>query len=238
MKDYSCYLPLLRIIQNSNGPVGASTLKDNPALDMSQATIGRQLAVLQQAGFLKKVSNKGRALTQQGLDYIHYIDDNTNKTRIAKELAALSTADNPEPLIQILDLRLLLEPYAASQAAVNATASDIRDIENLVFVHRYKLCQGEAAHLEDLHLHLRIAKVCKNIMLQKILELLLTENNAYVEFSLAGDSQRDRQIQYHFQILEAIQNHDAENAKKAMENHLRHVTSDVHQYFSHNPQHI
>lgn len=235
MKDYSSYLPLLRIIQNTNGPIGASTLKDNPLLNMSQASIGRQLSALQQAGFLKKVSNKGRVLTQRGLEYIQYADDNTTKTRIAKELATLSTANSSEPLIQILDLRLLLEPYAASQASINATEADIQDIENLVFVHRYKLSQGEAAHLEDLNLHLCIARVCRNIMLQKILELLLTENNAYVEFSLAGDTQRNLQIQYHFRILEAIRNHDPEGAKTAMQEHLQHVSMDVCQYYSRNP---
>ncbi len=42
---------------------------------------------------------------------------------------------------------------------------------------------GKAANREDLNFHLSIAAVSQNQTLSKILELLLTDNNAYVEFS-------------------------------------------------------
>lgn len=232
MKDLETRLPLLRMIQSANGPVGASTLCVNPALKMSQATVGRQLARLEREGYLKKISNKGRVLTTKGYDYISHAVDNSNKTRIAEELISLSTSNDLELLLQIIDLRLMLEPYAAGRAAIYATEDEIQTIEDLVFVHRYRLSQGEAAHREDLELHLSIAKFCRNAMLQKILELLLTENNAYVEFSLAGGSQREQQIQYHFRILEAIRAHNSTAAEQAMREHLSHVSSDVKRYYA------
>lgn len=230
--DHSGALPLLLAIQKVNGPVGASALCENSGLGMSQATIGRQLASLEEAGLLRKVSNKGRVLTARGEEYIRHISENTNKAHIAEELAALSSSDHLESLVQILDLRQLLEPYAAEHAALYASEADIRNIENLAFVHRYKLSCGEPAHKEDLALHLTIARACKNVMLQKVLELLLTENNAYVEFSLAGNMQQDQQTQPHFRILEAIRSHDGDAARIAMAEHLRMVSLDIQRYFA------
>lgn len=230
--DYSDSLPLLLAVQEANGPVGASTLCKNSKLDMSQATIGRQLASLEDAGLLCKVSNKGRILTSHGQEFIRRVNESTSKTQIAEELAALSISDHLDSLTQVLDLRQLLEPYAAEHAAMYASEADIQNIENLAFVHRYKLSCGEPAHKEDLALHLNIARICKNVMLQKVLELLLTENNAYEEFSLAGKAQQDQQIRQHFRILDAIHNHDGEAAKAAMAEHLRMVSLDIKRFFA------
>ena len=232
VRDYSDALPLLLAIQDANGPVGASTLCGNNSLGMSQATIGRQLAQLEDAGLLRKVSNKGRVLTDRGEEYIRHVNENTSKTQIAEERAALSNSDHLDSLTQVLELRQLLEPYAAEHAALYASEADIQNIENLAFVHRYKLSCGEAAHKEDLALHLNIARICKNVMLQKVLELLLTENNAYIEFSLAGKTQQDQQIRQHFRILEAIHNHDGEAARIAMAEHIRKVSLDIRRYFT------
>ena len=230
--NFSDSLPLLHAIQNANGPVGASSLCEIKALGMSQATIGRQLAILEDAGLLQKISNKGRILTDYGEEFIRRANESASKTQIAEELAALSSSDHLETLTQILDLRQLLEPYAAEQAALHASKADIQNLENLAFVHRYKLSCGEQAHKEDLALHLNIARICRNLMLQKVLELLLTDSNAYIEFSLAGETQQDQQIHQHFRILDAIRNHDRKAARQAMADHLRMVALDIERHYA------
>lgn len=225
------YMPLLKEIQASNGPVGASSLCKRASLKMSQATIGRQLAILEKEGILVKVANKGRVLTEKGLEYIKNRDISNTKSKIAEELVNISFLGKKETLIEIMKIRELLEPYTAAAAAVNATEDDIIEIENLAFAHRYALSREKLANEEDLGFHLTIARIGGNQTLYKILQLLLTDNNAYIEFSKAGDAQRDLQVKHHFSILNAIKNKDPKASEAAMREHLKNVFEDVIRVF-------
>lgn len=220
-------MPLLKEIRSAGGPIGASVLFSGSNLNMSQATIGRQLTVLEKEGILKKVSNKGRVLTESGLALIAQHDLSSTKTKLAEELVSLSLKNGKSALGEVLEIRKRLEPYAAASAAMNATDADIADLENLAFAHRYTLAQGLAANREDLKFHLAIARISKNQMLAKLIELLLTDNDAYVMFSRAGDASRDRQVTKHFHILDAIRSHDVAAAELAMSEHLSNVAEDV-----------
>lgn len=221
------YLPLLMEIQLMDGPVGASSLVSSRRLKISQATIGRQLLVLEKNGVLCKVSNKGRVLTPRGLELINAYKENSSKTKIAHELVSMSFIDCEDTLIEIMEIRELLEPYAAYLAATNATPDDIQSLENIAFTHRYKIAKGESADREDLEFHLSIVQTSKNKTLSKLVELLLTNNNAYIEFSKASISQNDIQVDNHFKILDSIRNHDSSTAKIHMKEHLRNVFKSI-----------
>lgn len=221
------YLPLLKVIEAVHGPVGASYLSTNKELGMSQATIGRKLVFLEKQGLLIKVSNKGRMLTAKGYAALKNNEISLSKNKIAAELVHLSTSENKCSLLEIMRVRILLEPYAAQKAAENANEASIINLENMAYAHRYMLSQGKPANQEDLGFHLAIADMCGNLTLKKILELLLTNNNAYVEFSKAGDAQRDLQVQQHFRILDTIRRRDNAAASEAMLEHLESVRKDV-----------
>lgn len=225
MTDKNNLVLLLKEIDKADGPVGASTLCKN--LFCSQATIGRQLDELENKGYLKKFSNKGRVLTPEGLNFLKLEDLNYSKSEIAKELVNLSIDQGGDTLLEIIRIRELLEPYAAAGAAERATERDIYNLENLAFAHRISLSQGLAGNEENLSFHLEIARINNNRTLQKTLELLLTANNAYVEFSKAGEAQREQQVTDHFRILNAIHERDANGARSAMYEHLEDVAIDV-----------
>jgi len=227
MIDKRSLILLLKEIDKAGGPVGASTLYRN--LMASQATIGRQLAYLEKIGYLKKVSNKGRIITPEGLNFLKLEDINYNKNELAKELVTLSIDKDIETLLEILRIRELLEPYAAAGAAERATEQDIYNLENLAFAHRYALSQGLVGNEENLNFHLEIVRINNNRTLLKTLELLLTANEAYVEFSKAGESKHELQVTHHFRILNAIRERDANAARCAMLEHLEHVTRDIEQ---------
>lgn len=227
MTDKDNLVLLLKEIDKAGGPVGASTLCQN--LFCSQATIGRQLELLEQKGYLKKVSNKGRMLTPEGLNFIKLEDINFSRSKLAKELINLSIDQGVDTLIEIIRIRELLEPYAAAGAAERANDRDIYNLENLAFAHRYRLSQGRAGNEENLSFHLEIARINNNRTLLKTLELLLTANKAYVEFSKAGEAQREIQVTDHFRILNAIRDRDADCARTAMLAHLQDVARDVEQ---------
>lgn len=227
MADKNNLVLLLKEIDKAGGPVGASTLCEN--LFCSQATVGRQLDLLEKKGYLKKVSNKGRVLTPEGLNFLKLEDINFSKSKLAKELVNLSTDQGMDTLFEIIRIRELLEPYAAAGAAERANERDIFNLENLAFAHRYKLSQGRSGNEENLSFHLEIARINNNRTLLKTLELLLTANKAYVEFSKAGEAQHDLQVKHHFCILNAIRDRDASGARNAMLEHLDDVARDVEQ---------
>ena len=225
MTDQDDQIIIMKEVDKAGGPVGASTLCHN--LLWSQATIGRQLVALEKKGYLKRVSNKGRVLTPKGYQFLKEEAINTSKHEIAKELVNLSVDNDAETLIEIIRIRELLEPYAAAGAAEQASESDIYNLENLAFAHRYNLSQGLTGNEENLSFHLEIARINKNRMLQKTLELLLTANEAYIEFSKAGEDQRELQVTNHFRILNAIRDHNPVAARQAMLDHLNDVIKDV-----------
>jgi DNA-binding FadR family transcriptional regulator len=225
MADRDDQIIILKEIDKAGGPVGASTLCQS--LLWSQATIGRQLVSLEKKGFVKRVSNKGRILTPEGYKFLKEEAINNSKHEIAKELVNLSIDRDENTLIEIIRIRELLEPYAAAGAAERASDRDIYHLENFAFAHRYNLSQGLAGNEENLSFHLEIARINNNRMLQKTLELLLTANEAYIEFSKAGEDQRELQVTDHFRILNAIRDHNPAAARQAMMDHLEDVTKDV-----------
>jgi DNA-binding FadR family transcriptional regulator len=225
MTDQDDQITILKEIDKASGPVGASTLCHS--LLWSQATIGRQLVSLEKKGYLKRVSNKGRILTPEGYKFLKEEAISNNKHEIAKELANLSNDSDENTLIEIVRIRELLEPYAAAGAAEQANERDIYHLENLAFAHRYNLSQGLTGNEENLSFHLEIARINKNRMLQKTLELLLTANSAYIEFSKAGEDQRELQVTDHFRILNAIRDRNPSAARQAMMDHLGDVAKDV-----------
>jgi len=229
MNNIKQYIPLLKLMQEIDGPVGATFLSTKT--NLSQATVGRYLLQLEQKGLVKKVSNKGRTLTSKGIETINELNISFNKDKIAKELISLSIDDRKETLLEIIAVRKLLEQYTAAKAAENATPHDIQVLEDYAYTHRYLLSQGNCANAEDLGFHLTIAKISQNQTLYKILELLLKDNNAYVMFSEAGDDQRDLQVTYHFRILDAIRNKNPLEAQKAITEHLEQVSNDVEKYY-------
>ena len=225
MADERNVVLILKEIEKAGGPIGASTLCRS--LSCSQATIGRQLSDLEQKGYVKKVGNKGRVLTPDGSSFIHLEDINHHRTKLAKELVTISLDRGVETLFEIIRIRELLEPYAAAEAAECAGERDIFNLENLAFAHRFNLAQGRAGTEENLAFHLEIANISKNRTLRKTLELLLTANKAYVEFSQSGATEHERQVADHFRILDAIRTHNAVAARQAMFEHLEDVAQDV-----------
>ena len=229
MRDQDMMIEILQELQHASGPVGAKGLVD--VLPASQATIGRLLKRMEDDGLIASVSNKGRRITPQGLKMFREHSASNVKSKIARDLVNISFGGDMERLIEVMRIREMLEPGCAAVAAQRATKEELTILENYAYGHRYLLFQGKAANKEDLNFHLSIAAVSKNQTLIKVLELLLTDNNAYVEFSRAGEAERDAQVAAHFEILDAIRSHDRERARCAMCAHLKHVIQDVRRVY-------
>lgn len=109
-------LLILNAIKNAGLPTDASYL--GKQLGLAPASIDRILTELETRGLLTKVSNKGRILTKSGIEFLAQKELKTQKAESVAKLAAFTTASDKNTLLEILQVRKLLKPYAAEQACI------------------------------------------------------------------------------------------------------------------------
>lgn len=229
MKTTNREISILKSIQNVGIPVGASYLSRQ--LNIAPATIGRILTDLENQGFLSKVSNKGRVLTQSGTDFLQQEDLREQKAETAERLAVFVTEADKQTLLEVLQVRKLLEGYTARQACQNATEEELLEMERLMLEHLQEIRSGGVGSKTDFRIHLAIAKASKIETIYQILKLILSSDNAYAKFSYVSGHVKNTQIKQHDSIIQAIQERNPEKAEKAMETHLDQIMKDVEQYY-------
>jgi GntR family transcriptional repressor for pyruvate dehydrogenase complex len=229
MMDDSKNMIILKAVQDAGMPVGASYLSGR--LSIPPASIGRAIAALEKKRYVRKVSNKGRIITEEGEAYLRRKEQESSKEQSAEQLIRMVAEADKETMLEIMETRKLLEGYSARKAGENASDQEIADLENLIFEHIHSVRNGSLGSQLDLEIHLKIAQMSGNQVIYQTLKILLTSHDAYNQFSLASEQIRNGQIRQHDAILKAIQSHNPQEAEAAMEDHLNHVMDDVRQYF-------
>lgn len=219
---------ILNAINDSDVPVGAIYLSGK--LGIPSANIGRTLIRLENRGMIAKVQNKGRAITEAGRKYLEEEAMKNTKRSIASELICSAEADDGKNLLEILQVRKLLEGYAARCCAKAASPEVIRELEDLQFDYVYELRHKRPGSEQDLNLHLKIAERSGNDTIARILKLLLTDNDSYAEFTKAALGRNRLRQDEHEAILAAIREGDGEKAALEMECHLERVIQNVKDY--------
>ena len=220
---------ILREIKDSKVPVGASFLSQK--LSMPPATIGRILTQLEDEGLLQKFSNKGRQLTENGFTYLAEQDLRNAKFKTANKLIDLTESVSKDKLLEILEIRTLLEGLTVELACKNAKDEQFLELDRIIFENIYEINRGGLGNEQDLQLHLTIAKMSGNTTIYQILKLILTEKNVYTKLSSVADQVKTDQLSQHSDIVENIKKRDPIEAKKAIQSHLKHVISNVNKHF-------
>ena len=121
-------------------------------------------------------------------------------------------------LVDLIELRLIVEPPIAELAARRRTDEDIRriaaaqaEVERLVSL---KLNHGAA----DAQFHAAIAQASQNSVSSAMVPIL--NQSVDLVISISGQSSRERTMQYHCGILEAISRGDPAGAERIMRIHL------------------
>lgn len=211
---------ILEELASSQSPIGASLL----ALKIdgiSPATIGRVLQSMEYEGLIKKASNKGRLLTSEGESRLTILRDKIKSSENATELLNLIfTPQDIKVYIDILEARILLEKETVSRAAQKITDGEIKELESLLARQAEKQDRGEMGEEENLRFHYRIAEIADNKIIEQLLKIIMTQKAAYLHFSIIHYRLAMLGNSNHFQILDAIRNHDPQRAAKEMESHL------------------
>lgn len=126
-------------------------------------------------------------------------------------------------LLDLYDLRLRLEPIAAGRAATNATADDLRDLDDAVARMKPAVSGDDyEAYREfannDARLHATIARADGNPLIGETLGRLRAHTHSYRLYFWAGIAEVT--VSEHRAILHGIAGRDAVAAEHAMRAHL------------------
>lgn len=127
----------------------------------------------------------------------------------------------PKEVIDIYDVRLVLEGLAVRLATENATPQDLEQIEE--YVHQYE----RAFHTDDVVLgleadfafHDRIAQASGNQVLMEVLQGLDARIHTLRRID-RGKMRRQESLEDHRAICEALKARDAQKALEAMSQHI------------------
>jgi len=131
----------------------------------------------------------------------------------------------PEAII----IRKALEETTARLAAERATASQILNLRSILERQREADKAGDRAafHQADELFHATIAEVAKHPGIWTLIQQVKVHVDRYRQLTLPVAGRMTQVIAEHGPILEAIEAHDPERARAAMERHLERLLHDI-----------
>lgn len=186
--------------------------------NVSRVPIREALKILEYMGILDSSRGDGT-----------YVRNITVEDLIGKmDFALTATADT---LIDLVEMRINLESFAAYQAALNRTEEDIEVIRGTILDMRTakKALQAsdetavEALRRLSQQFHVELVKAAHNSVLTSIYENLYELLDISRQFTISSTGISYDSILAHEALLNKIVQRDAEGAREAMEGHLAEV---------------
>lgn len=126
--------------------------------------------------------------------------------------------DKTSLAMDLLDVRLMLEPEIARMAARNATKEDAKKLERQCRKVEEIIQAGENHMQEDIVFHKMIAALSGNVVVEKLVPVIHSSISVFID--VTNGTLREETVKTHREIVECISAGDGEGAKWAMEMHL------------------
>ena len=126
--------------------------------------------------------------------------------------------DKKQLALDMLDMRMWLEPWIAAKAAVHATDEDIRHLRELEQTIEQQILAGENHQEKDIEFHVYIAKCSKNLVAPLIVPILQQSIALFID--ITERSLGRETIETHQALLHGIESHDVFATHSAMTLHL------------------
>lgn len=146
---------------------------------------------------------------------------------------ALASILEKEALIQLMEVRNMLEIGMAALAAERATEEDLKELSlSLADMERAAmLCNASMGTQADLDFHNVIAQITKNIVILKVLNpiysLLVQSRHKTTQISLSTPEMAEETVKAHRWVYKAICSHDKDEAERAMRAHLEFIAKII-----------
>ena len=142
----------------------------------------------------------------------------TTAKGLSDPLGLRSVQDKTALALDLVNVRLLLEPGIAEMAAQNATDEDIERIRRLCDRVENKIYSGDLYIEDDIAFHTCIAESSKNMVVEQLVPIIDTAVMMFV--NITHKKLIDQTIETHRMITDAIAAHDPIGARSAMVMHL------------------
>jgi GntR family transcriptional regulator, transcriptional repressor for pyruvate dehydrogenase complex len=172
---------------------------------------------------IKTLENEGLVITRAGSGtFITAV----NVEAIIPPLASLLSRGK-DALIDLFEMRRLVEPGIAALAAERATPADILRLKDICAAQAQQIKRGTSAVDSDSAFHLTIGEATHNSALQRLVASIVEILEPMREQSLQTPGRAHKSLASHREILVAIERHDPEQARQAMQRHIEAVEQNV-----------
>ncbi len=181
---------------------------------VSRTAVREAVKTLREKGLVEAYSGRGTFVT------------NGTSQSMRQSLDLMIRINPQEGLVNLAELRLILEPEIAGLAARRIEEQLVTTMREAVAVMDRNLRDPDAYVEADLDFHLALAEAAGNPLILSLLDSivgLLREQRSRI-FNVDGGPERGQF--HHKRILAAIEQRDPEAARDAMRAHLKQVLAD------------
>jgi GntR family transcriptional repressor for pyruvate dehydrogenase complex len=172
---------------------------------------------------IKTLENEGMVITRPGSgSFITAV----NVEAIIPSLASLLSRGK-DALVDLFEMRCLVEPGIAALAAERATPADILRLKQICGEQARQINRDTSAVDSDAAFHLTIGQATHNAALQRLVASIVEILKPIREKSLQTPGRAHKSLASHREILVAIERHDPELARQAMQRHIQAVEQNV-----------
>lgn len=226
---------ILSIIGESDDPIGAGALRLKLGIrniSISEATVGRILSDLDEAGYTERIGFQGRRLTAKGFARLESLKQDNHRHLYSSELVNLLRGKGRDNLLDILEARRVIERELARLAALKATPEEIQILMEIEAEQSASTDRGEMLADYDIRFHRYIAALAGNKFLQAAMELIRQDAQLGPVLQYIRKAVHKTIVLEHKNIAEAIRQKDPAAAEQAMVRHIDSLISDVKKYWS------
>ena len=217
------YGAIRNIIDEENFIPGSKFYSENvlsKKLHVSRSSIREAVRVLEVQGLVKVEHGKGIFIT--------------GKTEQGIEAFADWLEDNEKSILEHFEMRLIIDPMAASYAAKNATADDIEKLQEVC--REFMSCSKSFGTAElikiDEKFHTLLAKSTKNKTLYMLMRTMAKSLPDGWITSLHVPGRIEKTVLEHSKIVEAVNSRNPETAEKTMRQHLDNAITEIKESLS------
>lgn len=127
-------------------------------------------------------------------------------------------ADDMKTALDIMEVRLMIEPDIAFRAALEADDQQIAALEAQCARIERLIKEGQPYRKEDARFHQMIGECCDNVIIAKLIPVITSSVIRNVDAT--KDRFRRQTLIYHRQVMDAIAARDPYTAKFSMTTHL------------------
>ncbi len=225
----------LKAVSESSKPIGAWKLRrllQYKNFDISKATAGRLLRLLEDKGYVRSEGNIGRVITPEGQVVLKEWAEARIRKQSHTAFEESLTIRGRKHLLDALIARKAIESETAYLAAENASEEDINKLRNIIKKHEKLLNAGVSGAGKDVEFHRTLARASKNKVLLSALDVIHYNPQVSRVLESIRSKMGSKMVEGHKRILVQVVRKNKKGARAAMVQHIDGVIEDVDKYWA------